>query len=192
MQEEDIKEINEIIFGIFSAKEVLDISVCEINNPKHDGANSVYDERLNPDVNSKKPCVSCKLAADVCPGHFCHISLNVNIIHPIPFIQKMVVSFLRCFCVNMECNKLLINKEQVDISGLLKFKKEKRFDKILKKLQKVEICCHCSHPHPKFMYYPADSSINMVYNEKIEDEHGKKKDKKSSIVMTVEEIKKNI
>jgi len=31
---EDVKEIDEIVFGVYSAEEIIDMSVCKIDNPK--------------------------------------------------------------------------------------------------------------------------------------------------------------
>jgi len=182
----EIKEIESIVFGIYSTQEILNMSVCEVNNTKLSGEGSVYDNRMGPNIGNKQSCGSCKGNNIDCPGHFGHIKLEESIIHPL--FYKFVVSFLRCYCIN--CSRLLILKEQIALSELSKYKKERKFEKILEKLEKIDLCCHCSHPQPKVIYSPLESSISMIYKEKIMTEEGKKVDNKISIVMTVDEIKK--
>ena len=188
----DHKEVESIIFGIFSPKEIEDMSVCLVDSTKLTGPGSVYDERMGPSMDNNTPCVTCGRHPKSCPGHFGHIILHEYIIHPL--FYKLVVSFLRCFCIH--CNRLLITKDQIDVCGLSRFKNDRRFKKILEKLEKVDICCHddCNHPQPKISYSITDNSIAMVYKEKINvDVEGKgvvKKDSKISITLTVDEIKK--
>jgi DNA-directed RNA polymerase beta' subunit len=198
---DDIKEIQEIIFGIFSAKEIIDISVCKIDTTKLTGSGTVYDPRMGCDAETNLPCVTCNASPKECPGHFGHIELNEYIIHPL--FYKQVVSFLRCCCI--QCNRLLITEDQVSICGLMRYKHERRFKKIMEKLEKVDICCHCSHPQPKITYSISDNTIAMVYKEKVteDDNQGddsdpesskkniqKKKETKISIALSVDEIKK--
>jgi DNA-directed RNA polymerase beta' subunit len=199
---EDIKEIEEIIFGLFSAKEIVDMAVCNVETTKLTGPGSVYDERMGGNTDNNIPCVTCGQSPKACPGHFGYIEFNEYIIHPLYY--KQVVAFLRCFCI--QCNRLLITSDQVAICGLLRYKHENRFIKIMKKLEKVDICCHCSHPQPKITYSIADNTIAMVYKEKVvveqDDESDsdntdkkkqvKKKESKISIALSVDEIKKSL
>lgn len=202
---DDIKEIQEIIFGIFSPKEIVDMSVCKVETTKLTGPGSVYDPRMGGDMDNNTPCVTCDASPKDCPGHFGHIEFNEYIIHPL--FYKQVVAFLRCFCI--QCNRLLITQDQVVVCGLMRYKRELRFKKIMEKLEKVDICCHCSHSQPKITYSIADNTIAMVYKEKIvtevnaaedSDSYGtkkknmapKKKDAKISIALTVDEIKKSL
>lgn len=184
----DIKEIDRIIFGILSAKNIIDMSVCKIDSSKLIGPNTVYDERMGGSLDTNKDCVTCGLNSRRCGGHFSYIELNENVIHPLYY--KMVVSFLRCFCI--QCHKLLINEEQINLCGLNRYKQERRFKKILEKLEKVDICCNCNHPQPKISH-STDNTISMVYKEKLvdcDDKKGKKRENKISIALTVDEIKK--
>ena len=187
----DIKEIESIRFGILSPKEICDIAVCKIDNTKLSGSGSVYDERMGGNTDTNIPCVTCDMSPKDCPGHFGYIELNEYIIHPL--FYKAVVCFLRCFC--MQCNRLLITSDQIDICGLNRFKNERRFKKVLEKLEKVDICCHCDSPQSKIVYSIADNSISMVYKEFVNvDEEGnsiKKKDNKISVCLTIDEIKKS-
>lgn len=202
---DDIKEIQEIIFGIFSPKEIVDMSVCKVETTKLTGPGSVYDPRMGGDMDNNIPCVTCDASPKDCPGHFGHIEFNEYIIHPL--FYKQVVAFLRCFCI--QCNRLLITEDQVAVCGLMRYKRERRFKKIMEKLEKVDICCHCSHPQPKITYSIADNTIAMVYKEKVvaevsADEESesdgpkkkkrvpKKKEAKISIALSVDEIKKSL
>jgi DNA-directed RNA polymerase beta' subunit len=191
----DIKEVEEIIFGIFSAKEIVDMAVCKIDSTKLTGPGSVYDERMGGNTDNNIPCVTCGQNPKVCPGHFGYIEFNEYIIHPLYY--KLVVSFLRCFCI--QCNRLLITEDQVIVNGLTRYKSERRFNKIIEKLEKVDICCHCGHPQPKITYSIADNTIAMVYKEKVVVEDNddsslstekSKKESKISIALSIDEIKK--
>lgn len=181
--QKDLHELEEITFGIFSEQEIKDISVCEINNPKlcssdkNTGYGTVYDPRLGTLENSKD-CETCGEGIWNCPGHWSYIALNEPIVHPL--FYKRVVDFLKCFC--MKCYSLLITDEQILISEINKLKSTKRFDRILERIEKIDMCPKCSHPQPNIKYSTIDDSISMVY---------KQKDKgKISVVLPVDEIKK--
>lgn len=178
----DVREIDEITFGIYSAEEIKKISVCEVNSSKicsgdkNMGYGTVYDPRMGTIENGKK-CETCGTGPWSCVGHFGHINLNEPILHPLH--HKRIVDFLRCFCI--KCFKLLISEDQIKLNNLGRLIGVKRFNKILEKLEKIDMCCHCSQPQPDIKYTATDSSISMVY---------KQKDKsKVSIVLPVDEIK---
>ena len=175
----DKREIKSIAFGIFSPEEILGMSVCKINIAKKSGYGTVYDERMGT-TDSTKPCETCGQTAEFCPGHFGHIEFNEPIIHPL--FYKRVVTFLNCFCC--KCNRLLITRDQIYLEGLNRYKGESRFVKIQEKIKKVDICCNngCGAEHPKFKFCSTDSSICKIYESKEKI--------KTSIVVTVEEIKK--
>ena len=100
---DDVKEIDEIIFGLFSAKEIIDMSVCKVDTTKLTGNGSVYDERMGGNTDNNIPCVTCGQTPKNCPGHFGYIEFNEYIIHPL--FYKQVVAFLRCF--SRSCKKAL-------------------------------------------------------------------------------------
>ena len=179
MIQQHIKEINSIVFGIYSAEEISKISVCKIDSTKKTGYGSVYDERMGT-CDSSKICETCKESVDICPGHFGHIELNEPILHPLYY--KRIVSFLNCIC--LKCNRLLILKDQIYLSGFNKYRGENRFNKIQEKLKKVDMCCHsdCGCDQPKCKFCPTDCSVLKVYENKDKT--------KTSIVLTTEEIKK--
>ena len=187
-------EIGSIIFGILSPEEIINMSVCKVTTTKTEGPHSVYDIRMGPSTDTTNMCVTCGKTAKNCPGHFGHIEFHQPIIHPLYY--KSVVSFLRCFC--LYCSRLLITADQIAVSNLSRYKLDRRFKKILDKLEKVDICCHCSHPQPKIVYSPTDNVITMVYKEKVNIDMTKESDKpkssnkenKISIALSVDEIHK--
>ena len=177
--EQNIKEIDSIVFGVYSTEEIKQMSVCKVDNPKKSGYCTVYDERMGPSE-SCKPCETCGQNIENCPGHFGYIELNEIIIHPL--FYKRVIAFLNSFCLS--CGRLLLLKEQINLCGLNKYKGESRFTKIQEKLKKVDMCCHenCGCDQPKCKFSTSDNSIYKVYENK--DKH------KTSIILTTEEIKK--
>jgi len=164
-QEKQMKEITRVEFGVLSSKEIINMSVAEIFNPKKYGENSVYDERLGT-TNSSKECITCQLRADKCPGHFGHIILNEPVIHP--FYYKHVLNYLRIFC--NKCFKILLPEEQIE---LYNFKKDK-FKKILEKSRKISKCCRteCGMSQCTYKFTHTNSTIHKIY----ENEKGEKID----------------
>jgi DNA-directed RNA polymerase beta' subunit len=169
---EVIKDIGHIQFGLFSADEIVKNSVCKISNNKMSGEGSIYDERMGT-LDFSKSCVSCGLESKDCPGHFGHIELNYPFLHPM--YHRMIVNFLKCFCT--KCNKFLITEEHLKIEGLLKYQKDIRFNKILEKIEKVDICYHCNTPKSKIVYMSIEGNIYYVI-------------KKNKILVTEDDIKK--
>ena len=193
---QDVKETASIIFGIYSTKEIIEMSVCKVNITKLTGPGSVYDERMGSSTETNNLCATCGKCPKACSGHFGYIELNEYIIHPL--FYKNVVSFLKCFCI--QCNRLLISEDQIKLCGLDKFKGERRFKLVLDKLEKVDICCYCNNTQPKISYSLSDNTICMEYKEKVNvyeenksEEHKPKSSKQSSkisIELSVEEINK--
>jgi DNA-directed RNA polymerase beta' subunit len=192
---QDVKETASIIFGVYSTKEIIEMSVCKVNIAKLTGPGSVYDERMGSSIETNNLCATCGKCPKVCSGHFGYIELNEYIIHPL--FYKNVVSFLKCFCI--QCNRLLISEDQIKLCGLDKFKGENRFKLVLDKLEKVDICCYCNNTQPKISYSTLDNTICMEYKEKVNvyeehksksSKHKSKQNSKISIELSVEEINK--
>jgi len=186
----DTREIESITFGIYSPEEVLNMAVCKVDSVKKSGPGSIYDPRMGT-TDSTQKCETCKENATECPGHFGYIELNEPIVHPL--FYKRVTAFLNCFC--LKCCRLVLQQDQISISGLTRYKGETRFAKILEKIKKVDICCQhtgeidengdpviCGKDLPKIKFTAVDSNFSLVY------EDGKKN--KTSIILTTEEIKK--
>ena len=141
-------EIGKIKFGVFSPDEIIKMSVCEIYSNKLSGANSVYDERMGIMENYKN-CITCGQSHKECSGHFGHIKLNYDIVHPLYY--KIILAFLKCFCY--KCSALLTNEDNLKLTDILKYMGELRFLKILEIVEKIDICNHCSSPQPKFIFF---------------------------------------
>ena len=164
-EDREIREIEYVNFGVFSAEEILKISVAKIHETKLSGPGSVYDDRLGINSNnSANNCVTCNLSSIMCPGHFGHIELNESIVHPKYF--KIVLAYLKCFCV--KCNKMLVEKEQLQLAGFFKYKRNIRFAKIQEYLKKIDLCFSCGVTQPKFVYVAQDSIIKTIYKNNTE------------------------
>ena len=180
----EIREIDEIMFGIYSAEEIMKLAVCKVDSSKlcstdkNTGYGTVYDPRLGT-IDNGVLCMTCSSNAWVCPGHFGYIQLNECIIHPLHY--KRVVDFLRCFCT--KCFKLLITADQIHLNNFNRLLGVKRFNKILEKLEKIDMCTNCSQPQPDIKYTATDNSISMIYKQKDKDKS------RISIVLPVDEIK---
>jgi len=157
-----VEEIEYVNFGIFSADEIVKLSVAEINNPKLSGTGSVYDERMGASSDSfDKNCVTCNLDFKMCPGHFGHIDLNEHVIHP--KYLKVVLSYLKCFC--FKCYSLMISKEKIQLEGFTRYKRNTRFNKIIECVKKVDVCPECKTIQPKIVLSIADASFKAIYKK---------------------------
>jgi hypothetical protein len=176
---QDVKEIEDITFSVYSKDEIEKMAVCKIDNTKRSDPGSVYDERMGT-LDNTKQCVTCLANSDVCVGHFGYIALNEAIVHPLYY--KQVISFFKCFCT--KCNKLLLLKDQIYLNGLNKYKGNSRFLKILEKIEKVDICCQdgCNNNQPEIKHNVIDGVISMIYTDTQKN--------KVTIALTVDEIKK--
>lgn len=178
MLSNDIHDIACIEFGVYSPEEIRKMAVCKIDNPKSSGPNTVYDPRMGYDIGSSEPCVTCGLKSE-CWGHFGYIDLNEPVLHPMYY--KSIATLLKCFC--KQCNRLLLTEDQIELSGLIKLKGERRYNKILERIEKIDICSHCSSPQPKIIFKSKDNNIIMEFK-------GGKGESKISIIMEVDDIKK--
>lgn len=172
----DLADLEHVQFGILSSSEIIKQSVCEVNISKLSSSNSVYDERMGT-MDNNKLCATCGLNNKECVGHFGHIRLNIDILHPL--FNKLVLSILKCICY--KCSKILLTKEQLELNGLLKYQKQARFNKIIVKMDRVDFCSFCETVQPRYVFNTTDRQIYM--NFKIEGEN-------SRIQMLESEIKK--
>ena len=159
-----VSEIDKIYFGIYSPEEVKKLAITRIFNSKMNGPNSIYDEAMGCIDNGKK-CISCGLDNKECAGHFGYIELNYDIIHPLYY--KMVVSFLKVFCV--KCSNCMMSKDQLELNGFFNFRGERRFNMILERCEKIDICPNCNNPQPKISFVISESNIYMIHRENGED-----------------------
>ena len=181
----DTREIEEIVFGVFSAEEIEKMAVCEVTSSKLSSSNgdknllfgTVYDPRLGT-IDNSTLCITCNENLWVCPGHFGFIRFNEPIIHPLYY--KQVLKFLRCFC--HKCFEVLIKEEQIYLNNLNKTKGVRRFELLLEKIEKIDVCIHCGETQPDIKFTTSDNAISLIYKDKDKE--------KISINLQVEEIKK--
>lgn len=145
------ENIDGIQFGILSDEDITNISVCEINSSKLSGNNTVYDNRLGV-LNHKELCSSCSKNNNKCSGHFGHISLNIDILHPL--FYKYVHMFLKCFCSN--CSRCILSEEQLILNNIHNYSTSIKFNKIKELCEKTDICIHCSSMKHKIMFNSYD------------------------------------
>lgn len=155
---DDPVEIKNIRFGVFSEKDILEMSVCELNNSKLVGPNTVYDPRMGS-IENNQDCFTCGLSSKNCPGHYGHIKMVEPVCHPL--YNRYIINFLKCFC--FKCYSLLISKEQLNIKTSRHLSGETRFKFILEQIEKLEYCYNCSTVQPKYMYSNTDMAINALY-----------------------------
>lgn len=155
--DEDLSEMDYIQFGILTPEEIVRQSVCEVNTSKLSNSNSVYDERMGS-MDNTKLCVTCGKNNKECIGHFGHISLNVNILHPL--FHKLIMSILKCVCY--KCSRVLLTRAQLELNGLLKYSHHGRFVKIMTKMDRVDFCSHCESVQPRYVFSNIDRSIYMI------------------------------
>lgn len=172
-----IHDIAKIEFGILSPEDIKKMAVCKIDNPGLNGTGTVYDPRMGCIMDNEK-CVTCGLKKE-CWGHFGYIDLAEPVLHPMYY--KMIATFLKCFC--KKCYKLILSEEQIELTPFAKLENERKFTKILEKIEKSDICFHCSSPQPKIIYKSKDMTISMEYKQK-------KGDGKISVILNVDDIKK--
>lgn len=173
-----IKDIESINFGLLSSDEIKKLSVCKIHNTKMKGPGTVYDERMGPDPQINSPCVTCGETIELCPGHFGHIELAESIIHPLYY--KMVLDILRCVCT--KCNRLLLNEDLIKLYDLNLLESKIRFNAIIEKIEKVDVCTHCENPHPKIIHSTKENIYTKIHKDTEKKCH--------STILTVKEIKR--
>lgn len=176
----ELKEIESIIFGVSSPEEIKASAVCKIESTKMTDPEpgTVYDPAMGPCFDNVTKCPTCGEKAKVCTGHFGYIELNYPIIHPL--FYKNVSQYLKCICI--ACHRLLLTKEQIELYGINRYNGSTRFNKILERLEKVDICCRCKHTQP--VHSQSDGIFTVTRTKK--DEDGIKKS--ASIVLSAEDI----
>jgi len=174
--ENELRDINHIQFGILTPEEIIKQSECEINVSKLSSINSVYDDKMGTMDNIKK-CATCGLFNKDCVGHFGHIVLNVNILHPL--FHKVILNILKCICY--KCSRVLLSKDQLELNGLLKYTRQARFHKIMTKMDRVDFCSLCDTIQPRYVFSNSDRFIYMIF--KVDGEN-------SRIQMMENEIRK--
>jgi DNA-directed RNA polymerase beta' subunit len=152
------EDIEHIQFGILSAEEIINFSVCEVKNSKMNGFESIYDSRMGV-LGNKELCGSCNKNTKDCPGHFGHISLNIDILHPL--YNKHILYILKCIC--FKCSRCLISKEQIVLNGIDKYSGITRFNKILDICENNDACYHCLGLNNKIQFNTNDNNYYVIH-----------------------------
>ena len=173
-----VSEIKKITFGVSSPEYIKRNAVCEVNITKLTGYNSVYDPRMGPGIDTNSNCETCKLSIKHCTGHFGYIELNQYIINPL--FYKVVHQYLKCFCFN--CNRLLLSRDLLELNGFLRYNNSSRFNKIIEKVEKYDICCHCKYTQPKYSFIKNECNFTISSSKKEGDI--------ISTILSVNDIKK--
>ena len=158
-------------FGIASPTEILEQSVCEINNTglkndtqerkdqKDPRLNTVYDPRMGI-LSHYEKCQTCGNNTNVCPGHFGHIMLEEPVIHPKFF--KQIISVLKCVCNT--CSRILVTEDNMKLLGLMRYKTWDRLKYVVERSLKVDQCPFCADPVARYVL--KDGKLKIYYKDK--------------------------
>jgi DNA-directed RNA polymerase beta' subunit len=104
-------------------------------------------------------CVQCGLDVTRCCGHMGYIELNRPIINPI-YIQHVVL-LLKCFCYT--CHRFILNREHMELRGLMAFSGKRRFAALIEYFKRLVICVHCQRTQPDYKISTIDSH-NVIHS----------------------------
>lgn len=110
-------------------------------------------------MEANKKCVTCGQTEKKCIGHFGHIVLNIDVLHPL--FNKLTMLILKCICY--KCSRVLLSKEQLELNNLLKYQKQTRFNKIVEKMDKIDYCTHCETIQPRYLFCTQDKHFYMIF-----------------------------
>lgn len=173
-----VENITRVDFSIYSNSDVVKdsaisdpngITVAEIYNNGEPVQGGAIDKRLGVTEN-KLECGTCGETALKCPGHFGHIKFVEPVFHMgfLPFVKNI----LGCICIR--CNKLLVYKNEEEISKLLKNKQGKQ------RFQKIKSICkgvtHCQKEN-----YGCGTPAHKITIER----------KYGNVILLAEAVKKN-
>ena len=153
------KKIEKIGFGIFSPKQVTDLSAAKIVTPElydregYPVDGGLMDLRLGV-IDPGLRCKTCGQKLKECPGHFGYIELARPVIH-IQFM-KNIYDLLKSTC--KFCSKVLIPDEKIkrNLTALDKIESEEGFEARMKKVKSIiskykvkDKCPHCNAKQEK-------------------------------------------
>ncbi|CCA61446.1 hypothetical protein AV955_gp089 [Diadromus pulchellus ascovirus 4a] len=134
-----VRELKSISFAVSSPEDIRNKSVYEVKSIKLGDSkyNTIYDPRGGALFG--KACETCKQHEQACTGHFGHIELNAPVVHPLFF--NHVFNILKVVCSS--CSRLLVSRQHLEFSGILKYDGERRLAEIINKVKKFKECFHC-------------------------------------------------
>lgn len=166
------KKINNISFGVFSPKQVVDLAAAKVVTPE------LYDREGYPVdgglmnirlgvIDPGLRCKTCGQKLKECPGHFGYIELARPVIH-IKFVRQ-IFDFLKTTC--KYCGRVLIPENNIKryLSMLGKVGEEEGFEARRRKIKEVvskykvkEKCPHCDKKQEKIKL---EKPYNFYENE---------------------------
>lgn len=158
--EPPLKEVTGIQFTFLSAKEIENMAVVRVTQPKLSGEGSVGDPRMGTITNYQK-CVTCGLDWKACNGHPGYIKMP-PIPHPIRL--KQIADVLSGFC--QFCHRPVLSKSQMKVLQIFKYRGEHRFNAYLSIAKKTVRCHHCKKPHGKYII--VEDKFMKCYKKKSE------------------------
>lgn len=199
-----LSRIKSVQFDILSNREKERISVLgdgvgieypelyENSEPKKGG---LIDPRLGTSSNEFN-CATCGFNAVNCTGHFGHIKLKKHVprIECLQYIQKI----LQCVC--LRCSKLLVHKNEAELTDLVKTRPGKERMAYIREATKNITYCHhpnygCGAPIPKIKIETKKTSSRINIYAEIErgtEIESKNKLKQSLTPDIIYDIFKNI
>lgn len=203
--DDDIKPITRVDFGILSNDEIkrmsalgkdsIGIEIIDLYDNMEPQRGGLIDTRMGV-TDGNIDCATCGLDAINCVGHFGHIELAEPVFH-MGFIMY-VKNILNCVC--LKCSKLLVTKNEDELSNMLKNKSNKaRFNEVRGLVKNVKYCekpgYGCGTPVSKIkIESKKGSNIIYIISETTipSDEGGKKKIRQIITPSTCYDILSNI
>jgi DNA-directed RNA polymerase beta' subunit len=154
LTDEILLPVDKLQFNMLTPKDIKGISVIEITNFMMEGVGSIHDIRLGP-IGSENKCVTCngvykrkigETNVNECPGHWSYIELMIAIPHPL--CTKEILTYLRLFCNNEKCGRLLFTQEQIKLLNLPK-NLNARLSLLSEYREQIKVCGHCEKNQPK-------------------------------------------
>jgi DNA-directed RNA polymerase II subunit RPB1 len=146
LYDEKIKPIDSIEFSIWGNQEVkntsalgrdsVGLNIPDLYDNMEPKKGGLIDTRLGV-IENHIDCGTCGLNTNYCVGHFGHIDLAVPVFHMgyLNYVKKI----LSCIC--LRCSKLLVYKNEEDLTDMLKNKSGKtRFAEIRAIAKNVSYC----------------------------------------------------
>jgi DNA-directed RNA polymerase II subunit RPB1 len=190
---EDIKNIKNVKFNIFTNKEVKGYSALKndpfgINVPdSYEGyepkKGGLVDLRLGT-CDAFLHCTTCGLNSMDCPGHFGHTELAEPVFH-IGFLNHLK-SILQCVC--LRCSNILVERTEENLKEALSHKTKVRFKTIKDITKNISFCWNCGSPVPKIRkdIKEKNATINIILEREVgttvvDEQTGEKSDMKKKI-----------
>lgn len=163
--DDEIKHIESVKFTIWGNNEIDEttvfgkgtsgVDIPELYDNMEAKRGSLVDPRLGV-TSYNMDCATCGLGADLCIGHFGHIALAEPVFN-IGYISY-IKSILSCICI--KCQKLLVYKNEEEITEMLRTKSKRMRLEEFKELSKSVKFCQAGEYGCGSPVYKIKSEIN--------------------------------